>query len=143
MQIVLAPDGSVREKPLNKVQAAKFIESYSGATARTVSAVVVTNTQTGAVADGVDVATVHFDDTLNKPGELERALQAAVPVDPLTLPASVRGAAAVKAASTAGHTIDLFNSAGALVIEHPVLASHIRRIEGSIDSVQGEAVARG
>lgn len=58
-QVVLC-DGEIREKPKSADEARAFIRAYSTFPMETVSSLVVTNTQTGQRAEGVDIAKVFF-----------------------------------------------------------------------------------
>ena len=91
LQVVLGPDGAPREKPESPEQARAFLASYAGATSRTVSAVVVVNTATGAIAQGVAVETTRFAPALGQPKVLDAALQPAPPVDARGIRATLRG----------------------------------------------------
>lgn len=55
---VVVWNGQIREKPESPEEARQFLRGYAVHPAQTVTAVVVTNTQTKQQAEGVDVATV-------------------------------------------------------------------------------------
>lgn len=57
---VVVCGGVILEKPENEDEARKFIQCYVDHPMETVSAVVVTNTQTNKSAEGVDIARVYF-----------------------------------------------------------------------------------
>lgn len=57
---VVTCNSNIREKPLTPQEAGDFLRQYSTYPLQTVSAVVVTNTQTRAQQDGVDITTVWF-----------------------------------------------------------------------------------
>lgn len=114
-----AEDGlEVHEKPESLAQARAFIRGYSGGLVKTVSAVVVTNLLTGAQADGIDIATLHFR-----------------PIPEASIVAAVEP---VRSATTgAEEPSPVLSCCGALCIEHPPLAPYLDRVEGSTDSVFG------
>jgi septum formation protein len=99
--------GEMREKPEDEVEARRFLASYATEPAQTNSAVVVTNTRTGEQVTGLDIAQTYF-----KPmsGEV---------VDLLIADGAI------------------LQAAGAFIIEHPLMAPYIDRIEGAPDSVMG------
>ena len=104
---VVCFNGQVREKPADSAQAAAFLAGYSGASVRTVGALRVTDVASGRSAGALDVAEVFFR-----------------PIPDATL----RELAADPA---------LLGCAGGLMVEHPLLAPSVERIEGGIDSVMG------
>lgn len=57
---VVVCNGELREKPESREQAVRYLESYMHYPAQTNSAVIVTNTRTGAQAGGIDVSKVYF-----------------------------------------------------------------------------------
>jgi predicted house-cleaning NTP pyrophosphatase (Maf/HAM1 superfamily) len=156
-QVVVGPDGGAREKPASAAEARAFLASYAGADSRTVSAVVVTNTATGARAQGVAVERVAYAPSLARADVLDAALQPAVPVDARALRAGLRaGAGAAGAGGSSGaaaggggkrrrsarlssggldaaalppSTVSVLTTAGAVMIEHPAVAAHISAIE--------------
>jgi septum formation protein len=104
---VVVHEGRILEKPESEAEAREFITGYARAHASTVGSVVVTDLRTGATFEGVDTAHIHI---------------APLPVD------------AVDALIAEG---EVFWCAGGLMIEHPQVAPHITRIEGTEDSVMG------
>ena len=156
MQVVVGPDGVVREKPGDEAEARAMIKSYAGATARTVSSVVVHNTHTGAQACGVDIATIAFDASLADDAVIDSILKPAVAVnvskglparrDPTSTsaPGQESGSSLTSTSDAAGpgHECVVYTAAGALMIEHPAMTSHIVSLDGAIDSVQGENLPR-
>lgn len=100
-QIVLGPDGSVREKPSSALEARAFLSSYAGGSSRTVSAVVVTNTHTGATAEGVAVETIRYGGGLAAAEVLAAALLPAPPLDMHTLRPALRAGASLAGAGGA------------------------------------------
>ena len=100
-------DGALREKPATKEQAKEYLESYSHHPVQTITAVVVTNTETGAQLSGVDIATVHF-----------KPISSSV-IDKLIAEGRI------------------FHAAGGFIIEDPLLKPFIDHIEGTMDSVSG------
>lgn len=106
-QVVLC-NGEVREKPANPEQAKQFWQSYSaGQPAETISAVVVTNTQTGQQAKGVDPAKIFFKPV---PAEIIDQLMA-------------KG--------------EIFTASGGFIHEDPLIFPYIDHMEGATDSISG------
>jgi len=62
-QVVYCQD-EIFEKPCDEIELRKFLLAYSQHPAQTMTAVVVTNTQTKESVEGVDVATIYFSPTL-------------------------------------------------------------------------------
>jgi septum formation protein len=104
---VVVHAGAILEKPESAEQARTFIRGYGVSPARTCGAIVVTNLASGAVAAALDSATVHFR-----------------PIPEAT----------VEALLAEG---DVFHCAGGLMVEHPLVACHVARMEGGLDSVMG------
>ena len=104
---VVVHRGAILEKPENAEEARRFIRGYSGDCARTVGAIVVTQLATGAVASGLDTAAVHFG-TIPEP--------------------------TIEALIAQG---DCFFCAGGLMVENPLVAPHVARLEGGMDSIMG------
>jgi septum formation protein len=101
-------EGEIREKPQNAAEAKRFLQSYSnGQPGETVSAMVVVHPKTGTMASGVHISKAHF------------------------------GAIPEEAVDQLIQEGDVFTCAGGFMIEHPLLKPHVRKIEGSIDSIQG------
>lgn len=105
--LVVVCDGELREKPESLLEAERFLKSYSNNSAKTIVAVVVTNTATGKTKEGVDIATVFFKH----------------------IPDSVIQAMLVKG--------DIMFGAGGLIVEETLIEPYIERIEGDMDSVIG------
>lgn len=104
---VVVWQGKIREKPESEKEAREFLEGYNVHPAETVGAVVVTNLETGKQAAGVDTATVHFS-----PFSEDE-------IDCLVADEQI------------------FNQAGGFTIDGEGWVSHIRKIEGTRDSVIG------
>lgn len=104
---VVVCNGELREKPESEEQARAYLKSYDRYPAQTNSAVVVTNTETGKQADGVDIAKTFF-----KP----------LPDDVITQ------------AIESGLAMTV---AGGFVIEDPLFAPYVDHLEGAADSVLG------
>ena len=104
---VVVHRGVILEKPESAAQARAFIRGYAHASARTCGAIVVTNLASGAVAAALDTATVFFRE---------------IPE------------ASVEALIAEG---DVFFCAGGLMVEHPLVAPHVERMEGGMDSIMG------
>lgn len=108
---VVTFEGVIREKPVDRAEARAFIESYAGAPCTTIQAVCLHDLTTGARALGVSVAEVWLD-----------------PLPAKTVEQLVAG--------DDGHG-DVLDCAGGLMIEHPLVAPHIRAVNGGLDSVMG------
>lgn len=105
---VVVHDGRVLEKPTDEAEARAFVAGYARSPARTVGAIVATSLSTGATAAALDLAAVH--------------LRGEIPVE------------TVDALIAEG---DVFKCAGGLMVEHPLVAPHVARVEGGQDSVMG------
>ncbi len=104
---VVVCNGELREKPESEQQARDYLRSYDKYPAQTNSAVVATNTETGKMAGGVDIALTFFRSI---PDEvIEQGIRENI----------------------------VMNTAGAFLIEHELLKPYIDRIDGSPDSVMG------
>lgn len=99
--------GVIREKPLNADEARQFLRDYQTAPVDAVCAVVVTNTKTGEVREGVDHARVHFS-----------ALSDEV-IDRIVADGCV------------------FDCAGGFCIQHPLFQGLITDVDGEVESVAG------
>lgn len=154
-QVVLGPrgdDGAPREKPEDAAEARAMVASYSGASASTVSAVVVAALPPAAPSEpprraaGVEISTVRFLDFDAALVEAALAPARAVPLAALLPLCSGAGAGGKDEGERYGsqpqHGRDeaaasVFSCAGALCVEHPAYAGRIERIEGSLDSLHG------
>lgn len=104
---VVVCQGRILEKPLTDSEARNFLLGYNTKPAETVTGVVVSNLENGKVAEGVDVAKVYFKPFSNN--EINELI--------------------------AGK--EVFNYAGGFTIDGDKWFSHVKRIEGSPDSVLG------
>jgi septum formation protein len=104
---VVVHRGTILEKPESPDEARRFIRGYSGHSARTVGAVVVTQLSSGFVCAGLDTAAVFF-------GAIPEA----------TVEALVAGG-------------EVYFCAGGLMVESPLVAPHVERMEGGMDSIMG------
>ena len=104
---VVVHRGVILEKPESADEARRFIRGYSGDCARTVGAVVITQLPSGAVAAGLDTAAVFFNS-----------------IPEATVEALVGGG-------------DVYFCAGGLMVESPLVAPHVARLEGGMDSIMG------
>ena len=104
---VVVHRGAILEKPESADEARRFIRGYSQDCARTVGAIVVTHLTTGVVAEGLDSAAVFFG----------------------TIPE-----ATIDALIAQG---DVYYCAGGLMVESPLVAPHVARLEGGMDSIMG------
>ena len=110
-QVVVAQGGAILEKPESSAQAREFIASYADEPPRTVGSCVVTDAASGQQWSAVDEACVYFR-----------------PIPPDTVDALVAEGS-------------VFQCAGGLMVEHPLVAPHIERMEGSMDTIMGLSVA--
>ncbi len=104
---VVVWNGKIREKPDDEKEVKEFLEGYNVYPAETVTAVVVTNLATGKRTEGVDIAKVYFNHFSDED------------IDELVKEGSV------------------FYLAGAFNVEGQIWESHIKKIEGTRDSVIG------
>lgn len=104
---VVVCNGELREKPEVESIARRYLKSYTKYPAQTNTAVVVTNTETGKQAEGLDIAKVFF-----KP-----------------IPASI-----VDALIKEGKVLQ---TAGGFMVEETMLEPYIDHIEGETSSVTG------
>lgn len=99
--------GIIREKPRDADEARHFLRDYQTAPVDAVSAVIITNTKTREVREGVEHALVHFkalpDETIEK----------------LVADGSV------------------FGCAGGFCIQHPLFSDLIERVDGEVECVAG------
>ncbi len=104
---VISFNGVVREKPTSEKEAYQFLSSYNSKSLETINGVVVTNTKTGVQNSGLDIVKVYLRPI---PKEIIYQLIA-------------EG--------------EIFNCAGALRLEDPLMKPYIKKIDGSIDSLMG------
>ncbi|KAJ1697038.1 hypothetical protein LUZ63_005550 [Rhynchospora breviuscula] len=105
--IVVVHNGIIKEKPTSKEEASQFLKGYSGGHVSTVGSVVVTNLKSEKRCSAVDIAEVYFHEI---PDEVIQNL------------------------------IDegvVFNVAGGLLLEHPLVLPFVEAVVGSTDSVMG------
>lgn len=170
-QVIVGPDGAVREKPSSAEEAKAFLRSYRSAASsgaagssaddrfvQCVSAVVVTDTSTGESASDVCVTKIYYADGAWTDEQLQRAVTPApsVPLDELgrlfieddglgrpsqAKRARIDVSSAAAASSNSAEAVDVLWCAGAVCIEHPEQARHIRRIDGTVDGVWGMPLA--
>lgn len=101
--------GTIREKAVNAAETREFVSTYAaGAPCATVGALCVHDCVTGARVVATHVATVNFEP--DWPDE---------DIDVIVQDPTIK------------------HCAGALMIEHPRLAPHIKSIDGGIDSIMG------
>ena len=104
-------DGTILEKPENEDEAREFLTKYTKHSAKTITAVVVTNTENGKRAEGVDVAEVFF----------------------LPIPENV-----IEQYIKEGNAL---SQSGGFSTDHSMLVEYVARIEGEPESVIGLPVA--
>ncbi|MBI3633719.1 MAG: Maf family protein [Candidatus Vogelbacteria bacterium] len=104
---VVVCNGEIREKPVDTKQARDFLKSYSDYPAETCTAVVVKNTKTGVLQNGIDIAKIFFkpipEEVINK--LIEEG--------------------------------NIFKAAGGFISEDPLLDPYVEKIEGTEDSIMG------
>ncbi|KAH7689838.1 Nucleoside triphosphate pyrophosphatase Maf-like protein [Dioscorea alata] len=100
-------EGTIREKPTSEEEARQFLRSYSQGHVSTVGSVLVTNLKTGIKHGGIDKAEVYFHDI---PDEIIQNL-----IDERVV----------------------FNVAGGLLLEHPLILPFVDTLIGASDSVMG------
>ncbi|XP_039128765.1 7-methyl-GTP pyrophosphatase-like [Dioscorea cayenensis subsp. rotundata] len=105
--IVAVYEGTIREKPTSEEEARQFLRSYSQGHVSTVGSVLVTNLKTGIKHGGIDKAEVYFHDI---PDEIIQNL-----IDERVV----------------------FNVAGGLLLEHPLILPFVDTLIGASDSVMG------
>ena len=104
---VVVCNGAILEKPEDEAEARRFIASYGEHPPSTVGSCVVTDAATGRQWHTVDEASVIFD-----------------PIPDATVAALLKEG-------------EVFYCAGGLMVEHPLVQPHVRRMEGTMDSVMG------
>lgn len=105
--IVVVHEGSIKEKPTSQEEAWQFLKGYSGGHIMTVNYVHVINLKSGKRVGGLDKAEVYF---YHIPDEVIQSL------------------------------IDegiVFNVAGGLLLEHPLILPLVEAVIGASDSVMG------
>ena len=104
---IVVYNGELREKPRDKEEARIWLESYSNNISTAITSVVVMNTKTGSVSEGVDTVNVHFK----------------------KIPHTVIDKLIEKGM--------VLHTAGACVGEDPLLNPYIQKLEGELDSLTG------
>lgn len=104
---VVVWNGKIREKPQDKKEAREFLESLHLFPSEVVTAVVVTNLGTKKLAEGLDIAKVYFYQFSER--EIEDLLKEG----------------------------SVLNLAGAFTVYGEVWEAHIKRTDGTIDSLMG------
>lgn len=106
--------GKILEKPESVEEAKEFVAGYATNPPSTVGSVVLYHHPSGIRVDGVDTATIYFnEETLGGDGSsvlVDSLIQEGEPV---------------------------MSCAGGLMIEHPLTQHHVDRIDGTEDSVMG------
>ena len=136
-QVVLFDE--IREKPESIKQAKAFLKSYSNNSVKTVTAVVVTNTFTGQTANIIDVSTVYFKKITHQ--DIDEICISEYPANimektdnyifiPTYMP--MKRTAVLNREKTS-----VFDCAGALAIDHPLLFNKIKKIDGTFSSLMG------
>ncbi|GAA0159410.1 hypothetical protein LIER_16188 [Lithospermum erythrorhizon] len=104
---VVVYKGMIREKPSSKQEARQFLKDYSNGFAATVSSVLVTNLKTKSRRGEWDKVEIHFQEI---PEQV---------IDNLIAEGLI------------------LNVAGGLIIEHPLILPHVKKVDGATDSVMG------
>ena len=104
---VVVCNGEMREKPQSREEATRFLASYVDHPAEIINGIMVTNTATGAMASGIDIASVQYNKSLLDETEM-----------------IVDNSFAME-------------SAGGLVLENPLMKKHEVQRERTVDSFFG------
>jgi len=104
---VISINGKIREKATTQEEAAKFLREYGAYPLQTVSAIVVTNTETHEQKDGVGIATIWF-----------RPIPEEVIAQMILRP-------------------DICSFAGAFAYQDPLQRKYIDHVEGEEESILG------
>lgn len=94
-------------KPENEAQAREYLGGYANYPAKTITAVVITNTKTGKRVEGTDIAEVFFH-----------------PIPEEAINQSIEKG-------------DIFNQSGAFSIDDEILGKFVKEIKGEPESVIG------
>lgn len=136
-QVVLVD--TIREKPRNINEAKEFLKSYSNSSVKTVTAVVVTNTFTGKSANIIDTAIVYFKKITN-----EQINEICISEYPANIMEKINNYIFIpnympmkQSTKQTREKISVFDCAGALAIDHPVLFNKIKKIDGTFSSLMG------
>ena len=119
---------SILEKPLCENEAHQFVKGYATAPPKTVGACVLTHIPTMTQVSGVDTATIHFLPTVANCVSQKKD-------DYHDHEKFVEEMELVKALLNEGAPI--MSCAGGLMVEHPLVKTHIDKIDGTEDSVMG------
>lgn len=147
-QVVVNAAGELRHKPTCEADVIRWLDEYAGSTVRLISAVVVTDLSSGRSSDGVDVCTVRFHCSARGGGAAVAAPAPALNL--VELPwanaaacalAAILDEKAMEGAMPPGGLVAAADCAGAIALEHPALARHIKSIDGSPDSAMGLPLA--
>lgn len=104
---VVVWQGEIREKPESEKEAREFLLGYNLYPAKTVTAVIVTNTETGKQVEAIDIAKIHFNPFTEE--EIKEIIKDGL----------------------------VFDLAGAFTVSGELWEKHIKNIEGTRDSVMG------
>ena len=104
---VVVWEGQILEKPADEAECRAFIDGYGRAPCGTVGSVVVTDVKTRQQWHAVDTTKVTFD-----------------PIPQASVDALIAEG-------------ECFYCAGGLIVEHPLVAPHIKSLEGGQDAVMG------
>ena len=107
--------GKIREKPVSMEQVYEFVQDYSQHPPSTIGSCILTHVGTGIQVSGVDVATVHFQSTMNGRTLVDQLLSA----------------------DNGNNKQIMLSCAGAVFVEHPLVQEQVHCINGTIDSVMG------
>jgi septum formation protein len=109
--IVVVCDGVLYEKPESEEQARTWLKKYSeGYAAECPSGLCIINTQTGKIAEGIDISSIEFNSIPNK--VIEDFIQ----------------------------TGDPFSKAGGFSVQLPHLQPYIKNLNGTIEGMMGVPV---
>jgi predicted house-cleaning NTP pyrophosphatase (Maf/HAM1 superfamily) len=141
-QVVLTADGRVRNKPANAVEAAAWMADYADTELQLVSALVVTDVSSGRSAEGIETCSVVFSAGLRAVAEAVTTPGVDCGLGSLPWPSSyARAMAALLDGSSAAAAplvpVRVAECAGAIALEHPVLAACVVRLTSSPDTALG------
>ncbi len=107
---VVVSNNLILEKPCNEEEVKHHIHQYSNNYCQTIGSVVITDIRDGKQVSGIDTARIYFNQIPND--VIESLIREGM----------------------------VYNCAGGLIIEHPLVQPCINRIEGRMDSVMGLSI---
>ena len=107
---VVVHNNKILEKPIDRLEAERFIKAYGSSSCSTVGSIVLTDICSGKRVSGVDTATIYFDD----------------------IPTTV--------INTLLDEGTVLNCAGGLMVEHPLILPYRKILHGTEESLMGLSV---